>query len=189
MTKISQQEITGMLMAWSNGDREALDKLTPLIYDELRRLAHRFMRRERRDHTLQSTALTHEAYMRLIDQRDVSWQNRAHFLAVAAKMMRRIMVDYARSRRYCKRQGETRKVTLGEAALVSKDRAGELIAVDDALESLAAIDSRKSRVVELRFFGGLTIEETAEVLQITHATVEREWSTARAWLYREIAKP
>jgi RNA polymerase sigma factor (TIGR02999 family) len=188
MGRESPEEVTQMLLDWSNGDKEALDKLVPLVYDELRRLAHRFMSREREGHTLQTTALVNEAYLKLIDQRNVSWQNRAHFFAVSAKLMRRILVDYARSRRYAKREGETRKVTLEEAAIVSKERGADLIAVDDALISLEAVDLRKCQVVELRFFGGLTIDETAEVMQTSHATIERDWTTARAWLYREISR-
>lgn len=177
-----------MLLDWSNGNKDALDKLVPLVYDELRRLARNYMRRERRDHTLQTTALVNEAYLRLINQRSVKWQNRAHFFAVAAKLMRRILVDYARSRQYAKREGETRKVALEEAAVVSRDRGADLIAVDDALISLEAVDPRKCQVVELRFFGGLTIDETAEVMQTSHATIERDWTSARAWLYREISR-
>jgi RNA polymerase sigma factor (TIGR02999 family) len=165
-----------------------LNKLGPLVHDELRRLAHQHLRRERQGHTLQTTALVNEVYLRLIDQTRATWKNRAHFFAVCAELMRRILVDYARRRRYAKRAGEERKVTLEEAAEVSKARATELIALDDALMSLAAIDPRQSEIVELRFFGGLTIEETAEVLHVSHATVEREWNTARAWLYREISR-
>ena len=186
MTKPSSQEITQMLLDWSQGDRAALDKLMPLVYDELRRLAHQQMRRERAGHTLQTTALVNEVYFRLIDQNRVSWKNRAHFFSICAKLMRRILVDYARGRRHAKREGEAHKVSLEEAAVVSKGRAAELIAVHEALESLAALDPRKSQIVELRFFGGLTIEETAEVLQASHATVEREWNTARAWLYKAV---
>jgi RNA polymerase sigma-70 factor, ECF subfamily len=188
MTDRSSQNITRLLLDWRAGDQAALDQLAPLVYDELRRLAHRRLRHERPGHTLQTTALVNEAYLRLIDQREVSWQNRAHFFAVAARLMRRILVDYARSRHYAKRAGEEHKVALEEAAEVSDERGAELIAVDEALQSLAAFDERKSRVVELRFFGGLTIDETAEVLQVSHATIEREWTTARAWLYRELSK-
>jgi RNA polymerase sigma factor (TIGR02999 family) len=188
MTAPSPQEVTQLLLDWSQGDQAALDKLMPLVYGELRRMAHLRMRNERPGHTLQTTALVHEAYLRLIDQRHADWRNRAHFFAIAAQLMRRILVDYARARRYAKREGEQRKVELEEAAVCSTERGAELIAVDDALQSLAAIDERKSRIVELRFFGGLTIEETAEALQISHATVEREWDAARTWLYREISK-
>jgi RNA polymerase sigma factor (TIGR02999 family) len=182
----SPKEVTELLIGWSNGDQAALDKLLPLVHDELRRLAHQYMRRERRDHTLQTTALVNEVYLRLVDQKNASWQNRVQFFAVCAELMRRILVDYARRRQYAKREGEERKVSLEEAALVSKERATELIALDDALIGLEAIDARKSRIVELRYFGGMTIEETAEVLHISHATVEREWNTARAWLYRQL---
>lgn len=188
MADHSSQDITRLLLDWRDGDQAALEQLAPLVYDELRRLAHRRLRHERPGHTLQTTALVNEAYLRLIDQREVSWQNRAHFFAVAARLMRRILVDYARSRHYAKRAGEERKVALEEAAEVSDERGAELIAIDEALESLAAFDERKSQVVELRFFGGLTIDETAEVLQVSHATIEREWTTARAWLYRELSK-
>jgi RNA polymerase sigma-70 factor (ECF subfamily) len=188
VTKPSPQEVTQLLIDWNNGNKAALDQLVPLVHDELRRLAHLYMRRERADHTLQTTALVNEVYLRLIDQKMASWQNRAQFFGVCAQLMRRILVDYARRRQYAKRQGEERKVPLEEAAVVSQDRAAELVALDDALMSLEAIDPRKSRIVELRFFGGLTIEETAEVLKVSHATVEREWNMARAWLYRELNK-
>jgi RNA polymerase sigma-70 factor, ECF subfamily len=188
MDKYLPEQMTHLLVDWSNGDTAALDKLMPVVHDELRRLAHRYMNRERKGHTLQTTALVNEVYLKLIDQRNVNWQNRAHFFAVAAKLMRRILVDYARSRQYAKREGEQHKVELEEAAQVSKARSADLITVDDALMSLEMIDARKAKVVELRFFGGLTIEETAEVLQTSHATIERDWTTARAWLYREISK-
>jgi RNA polymerase sigma factor (TIGR02999 family) len=184
--KPSPDEVSRLLLNWSKGDRTALDKLVPLVYDELRRLARHFMRREREGHTLQTTALVNEAYMRLIDQRSVSWQNRAHFFAIAAQLMRRILVDHARSRRYAKRGGEARQVSLDEVAIVSRERGAELVAVDDALTDLAAHDPRKSQIVELRFFGGLNIEETAEVLGISPTTVQREWRSARAWLYQAI---
>jgi RNA polymerase sigma-70 factor, ECF subfamily len=188
MDNLIPNHMTRLLLDWSNGDAAALDQLMPVVHDELRRLAHRYMNRERKGHTLQTTALVNEVYLKLIDQRNVSWQNRAHFFAVAAKLMRRILVDYARSRQYAKREGEQHKVELEEAVQVSKERSAELIAVDDALMSLEMIDARKAKVVELRFFGGLTIEETAEVLQTSHATIERDWTTARAGLYREISR-
>ena len=188
MGNLLPEQMTRLLVAWSDGDKSALDKLMPVVHAELKRMAHRYMSRERKGHTLQTTALVNEVYMKLIDQRQVSWQNRAHFFAVAAKLMRRILVDYARSRQYAKREGERHKVELEEAAQVSKERGAELIAVDDALLSLEMLDARKAKVVELRFFGGLTIEETAEVLQTSHATIERDWTTARAWLYREISR-
>jgi RNA polymerase sigma factor (TIGR02999 family) len=178
--------VTQLLVDWGSGDQAALDKLTPLVYDELHRLAHHYMRRERPDHTLQTTALVNEVYLRLIDQKKASWQNRAQFFAVCAELMRRILVDYARRRHYAKREGEERKVSLEEAAVVSKGRAAELIALDDALMSLESLDPTKSRIVELRFFGGLTSEETAEVIGMSLRTVEREWRKAKAWLYREL---
>jgi RNA polymerase sigma-70 factor, ECF subfamily len=184
--KPSTNEVTGLLLDWSNGDRAALDKLVPLVHDELHRLAHHYMRQERAGHTLQTTALVNEAYMRLIDQRSVRWQSRAHFFAIAAQLMRRILVDYARSRRYAKRGGEARQVTFDESVLVSPQKGAELIAVDDALTDLAARDSRKSQIVELRFFGGLNIEETAEVMGLSASTVQREWRSAKAWLYEAI---
>jgi RNA polymerase sigma factor (TIGR02999 family) len=180
-------EITGLLRAWSEGDDQALGKLTPLLYEELHRMAHRYMRRERSNHTLQATALINEAYVRLIDWKGVRWQNRAHFFGVAAGLMRRILVDFARSRNYAKRGGGGQlTVSLDEAAAVSRQRAREIVALDDALRSLAAIDPRKSRIVELRFFGGLTLEETAEVMSVSSRTVLREWDLAKAWLNREL---
>jgi RNA polymerase sigma factor (TIGR02999 family) len=184
--KPSPSEVSRLLLNWSQGDRAALDKLVPLVHDELRRLARHFMRREREGHTLQTTALVNEAYVRLIDQRSVRWQNRAHFFAIAAQLMRRILVDHARSRRYAKRGGDARQVSFDEAAIVSPERGAELVAVDDALTDLAARDPRKSQIVELRFFGGLNIEETAEVLGISPTTVQREWRSAKAWLYQAI---
>jgi RNA polymerase sigma factor (TIGR02999 family) len=187
MTKPSPHEVTQLLQAWSDGNQEALDKLVPLVYEELHRLARHYMRDERPGHTLQTTGLVNEAYMRLVDWKNVRWQNRAHFFGVAAQMMRRILVDFARARQYAKRGGEARQVSLAEAAVVSAERGEDLIALDDALENLTAIDARKGRIVELRFFGGLSVEETAEVLKISPRTVMREWSLAQAWLYRELA--
>jgi len=184
----SPGEVTQWLIAWSQGDRTALDKLMPLVYDELHRLAHHYMSRERPGHTLQTTALVNEVYLRLVDQRNVTWQNRAQFFAVCAQLMRRILVDYARRRHYAKREGEARKVSLEEAAMVSAERGADLIAVDDALKSLAAFDPRKSQIVELRFFGGLSTEEVAEVIGVSPRTVEREWRKAKAWLHREMTK-
>jgi RNA polymerase sigma-70 factor, ECF subfamily len=179
--------ITQLLRDWSDGDEQALEKLTPLLYEELHRMAHGYMRRERSDHTLQTTALINEAYVRLIDWKSVRWQNRAQFFAVAARLMRRILVDFARSRNYAKRGGRERQmVSLDEASPVSPDRAGAILALDDALQSLSALDARKSQIVELRFFGGLTIEETAEVLSVSSRTVLREWDMAKAWLSREL---
>jgi len=182
----SPQEVTELLIAWSDGDNGAYEKLMPLVYEELRRLAHRYMRREREGHTLQTSALVNEAYLRLIDQKNVHWQNRSHFFAIAAQIMRRILVDYARSRRYGKRGGGAVQVSLEERLIVSANRSAEVVALDDALKSLAKIDERKSQVVELRFFGGLSIEETAEVLGVSAATVMRDWTLAKAWLLREI---
>jgi RNA polymerase sigma factor (TIGR02999 family) len=187
MNTFTPEQVTQLLVDWGNGDRTALDRLIPLVYDELRRLARYYMRRERNGVTLQTTALVNEAYMRLVDQRDVRWQNRAHFFAIAAQLMRRILVDQARKRTNRKRGGDVRKVSLDEAAMVSQTRAADLIALDEALVALEAMDERKSKVVELRFFGGLNIEETAEVMAISPATVQREWSMAKAWLYREIS--
>jgi RNA polymerase sigma factor (TIGR02999 family) len=180
--------MTQLLVAWSNGDEAALDELAPLVYDELRRMARRQMNREREGHTLQTTALVNEAYLRLVDQRDVRWQNRAHFFAIAARMMRRILIDHARSLRYEKRGGGAHKVSLEEAAELSGARAAELVALDEALNALAELDARKSRVVELRFFGGLSVEETAEVLSVSPETVTRDWRRAKAWLHREMQK-
>jgi RNA polymerase sigma-70 factor (ECF subfamily) len=182
----SPNEVTQLLIAWGNGDRAARDELMPLVYEELRRLAHRYMDRERPDHTLQTSALVNEAYIRLIDQKDVQWQNRAHFFGIAAQMMRRILVDYARKRGFAKRGGEARAVSLEEAMIVSDERAATVVALDDALKSLAELDPRKSQIVELRFFGGMSIEETAEVLAISTGTVTRDFTLAKAWLRREM---
>src|SRR5262245_55985115 len=183
----SNDEITQLLRAWSEGSDQALSKLTPLVYKELHRMAHRYMRQERSNHTLQTTALINEAYLRLIDWKNVRWQNRAHFFGMAATLMRRILVDFARSRNYAKRGGVGRLiVALDEAAAVSRDRAREILALDEALQSLAVIDPRKSQIVELRFFGGLSLDETAEVLSVSSRTVLREWDLAKAWLNREL---
>ena len=187
MRNNSTRNVTEFLLAWSGGDEAALEQLSALVYDELRRIAHLRLRQERPGHTLQTTALVNEAYLRLVDQQQVNWQNRAHFFAVASQMMRRILVDYARSRQTAKREGEAYKVSIDESIDIAAARSNELIMIDDALKSLAKLDERKCRIVELRFFGGLTIEETAEVLKISHATVEREWQSAKAWLYREIS--
>ena len=186
--KPSPNEVTRLLLAWSNGDRAALDELIPLVYDELRRLAHHYMRQEREGHTLQTTALVNEAYVRLIDQNSVHWQDRAHFFAIAAQMMRRILVDYARSRRYAKRGGDARQVSFNESAIVSPQKGAEMVAIDEALTDLATRDMRKSKIVELRFFGGLNIQETAEVMGISPTTVQREWRSAKAWLYQAITQ-
>jgi RNA polymerase sigma factor (TIGR02999 family) len=178
-------QVTDLLVAWSEGDKQAYDRLVPLVYDELHRLAHRYMSGERAGHTLQTTALVDEAYLRLVNQK-VRWQNRSHFFGIAAEVMRRILVDYARQGRYAKRGGGAQKVELDEAMLMARERSSELIALDDALKRLAEFDERKSRVVELRFFGGLTVDETAKVLGVSPNTVDRDWSTARAWLYKEV---
>jgi len=188
MNAFTTEQVTQLLIDWSNGDKAAVDKLIPLVYDELRRLARYYMRRERAGATLQTTALVNEAYMRLVDQKNVQWQNRAHFFAIAAQLMRRILIDRARKRYNSKRGGDVRKVSLDQAAIVSTGRSSDLVALDEALTDLEAIDQRKSKVVELRFFGGLNIEETAEVMSISPATVQREWSMAKAWLYREISQ-
>jgi RNA polymerase sigma factor (TIGR02999 family) len=188
MAAASPQDITQLLKAWSNGEQAALDQLIPLVYHELHRLAHRYMGRERGAHTLQSTALVHEAYERLIHLKETSWQNRAHFFAVSAQLMRRILVDYARSGRYNKRGGEWRQIPLNEAVAVFLDRRTDIVALDDALHALAAIDPRKGRVVEMRFFGGLGVKETAEVLNVSVETVMRDWRLAKVWLLRELGQ-
>ncbi|MEE8278523.1 MAG: sigma-70 family RNA polymerase sigma factor [Thermoanaerobaculia bacterium] len=177
-------EVTQLLVDWSNGDREAEAKLMPVVYDELRKLAARYLKHERSDHTLQTTALVHEAYLRLVDQRRVEWRNSLHFYALAASMMRRILVDHARSHRYAKRGGGARKLSLDEVSELSSERAQHLVAVDDALSSLAEIDPELSKIVELRFFGGLENSEVAELLGVSVPTVVRRWRTAKAWLYR-----
>jgi RNA polymerase sigma factor (TIGR02999 family) len=178
-------DVSNLLRAWSGGDQNALEMLTPVVYDELRRLARRYKRRERPGHSLQTTALVNEAYMRLVDYKRMQWQNRAHFFAVSAQLMRRILVDHAR-RHNLKRGGDAQQVSLEEAAAVSGGRTTDLVALDDALIALARFDRRKVQVVEMRFFGGLSVEETAEVLKVSPITVMRDWSTAKAWLYREL---
>ena len=183
----SQQEVTVLLADWRGGDEGALAKLIPLVQPELHRLAHHYMSRERAGHTLQTTALLDEAYLLLVDHTKRNWQNRTHFVAAAAQLMRRIMVDHARERHALKRGGGPLKVTLDEAAAVTETRSEELLALDDALERLAAQDPRKSQIVELRYFGGLTVEETAEFLKLSQRTVEREWNMAKAWLYRALS--
>lgn len=175
-----------MLLAWNRGEDAALDALLPLVYDELRRLALRYMRRERDAHTLQATALVNEAYLRLIEIRRVQWQNRAHFFAMAARLMRRILVDAARARGYQKRGGGAPALSLDEALIVPVEPEQDLVALDDALTALAAIDRRKSQVVEMRFFGGLNIDETAEALHVSRDTVKRDWKMAKLWLLREL---
>jgi len=188
MTPSSPQAITEMLVAWSHGDEAALAQLTPLVYQELHRLAHRYLAGERAGHVLQTTALVNEAYLRLVDWKAVEWQNRAHFFGVAAQLMRRILVDFARQRNYQKRGGAARQVSLEEAAMVAPDRSADFVALDDVLNALAELDRRQSLVVELRFFGGLSLEETAEVLRVSVGTVRRDWSLAQAWLYRELSR-
>jgi RNA polymerase sigma factor (TIGR02999 family) len=187
MTAPSPQSVTQLLKAWGNGEQQALDQLISLVYAELHRLAHRYMRRERSGHTLQPTALVHEVYERLVDLQNVSWQNRAHFFGVSAQLMRRILVDYARSRRYTKREGQWHQVPLNEAVALFPDRKTDIVALDDALRALADIDPRKSRVVEMRFFGGLSIKEVAEVLNISEESVQRDWRLAKVWLLRELS--
>jgi RNA polymerase sigma factor (TIGR02999 family) len=182
-------EVTQLLVDWQNGSVEALDRLMPLVYTELRAIANRYLSRERNDHTLQSTSLVHEAYFRLIDQRQVQWQNRAHFLGIAAQMMRRILVDHARHEHRLKRGGPLPSLSLDAAvAVATPAREIDLLALDEALDRLAAIDAQQSRLVELRFFSGLTIEEAAVALGISTGTVKREWSTAKAWLFREMSR-
>ena len=178
-------DVSAILRAWSDGDQRALDRLTPIVYDELRRLARRYMRQERPGHSLQTSALVNEAYMRLVDYKRMQWQNRAHFFAVSAQLMRRILVDHAR-RRNLKRGGGLPHVSLEDAAVVGSETAADLVALDDAMNGLAQLDPRKVQVVEMRFFGGLSVEETAAVLKVSPVTVMRDWSSAKAWLYREL---
>jgi RNA polymerase sigma-70 factor (ECF subfamily) len=180
-------EITELLAEWSDGNQAALDKLYPLVYDELHRLAKRHMRRERKGHTLQTTALINEAYVRLVDQKQVHWENRAHFFAISARIMRRILIDHARRYAYAKRGGGAQKVSLEEAAPLANGPAREMLLLDEALKSLAKLDQRRSEVVELRYFGGLSNEEISEVLKISPNTVTRDWNMARAWLYKELS--
>ena len=183
MNKPGSHELTELLEAWSDGEQDALDKLAPLVHAELYRLAKRYMSRERSNHLLQTSALINEAYVRLIDWKTVRWQNRAHFFGVAAQMMRRILVDFARQRP----RAEVLPVSLEDAMSISTNKAPDLLALDDALKSLSAIDERKSKIVELRFFGGMSVDETAEVMKIAPITVMREWNKAKAWLYRELS--
>ncbi len=179
-------DVTLLLSALTRGDEGAASKLIPAVYDELRRLAGSYMRRERVDHTLQATALVHEAYLKLVEQRSVNWQSRAHFFGVAAQLMRRILIDHARGHSRQKRGGDEQKVSLDEALIFSEQQADELLAVDDSLNQLAKIDPRQAKVVEMRFFGGLSIEEAAEVLGVSPKTVKRDWSVAKAWLYADL---
>ena len=185
--KTSSEDITQLLRAWNAGDESALEKVTPLVYRELYRLAGHYMGGEREGHTLQATALVNEAYLRLIEWKNVQWQNRAHFFGVCAQLMRRILVDYARSRRYAKRGGGIAAVSLEDVAPAAEDRFGALMEIDLALQRLSVIDARLTQVVELRYFGGLSVEETAEVLKVSPITVIRQWNFARAWLLRELA--
>jgi RNA polymerase sigma-70 factor (ECF subfamily) len=183
----SGNEATQLLRAWGAGDREALDRLTPIIYDKLRRLARRYLGRERPGHTLQATALVNEAYLRLVDYKHMQWQDRSHFFAVSAQLMRRILVEHAR-RHNLKRGGDVQHVALEESAVVGGGRPADVLALDDALNQLARMDARKARVVEMRFFGGLSVEEIAKVLKVAPITVMRDWNSAKAWLYRELAQ-
>jgi len=185
MKTLTSDNLTALLVEWREGDEAALNRLMPLVYDQLRRIAHRYVQRERDGHTLQTSALINEAYLRLADQ-EVAWQNRSHFFAVTARVMRHILIDHARRRRYAKHGGEARQVPIEEASAMSLERAAELIALEEALDELAKLDQRKSRVVELRYFGGLSLEETAEVLDISLMTVRRDWRAAKAWLYRQL---
>jgi RNA polymerase sigma-70 factor (ECF subfamily) len=183
MTGLPSQ-VTNLLIKWGDGDKAALDQLIPLVHSELRRIARRYMGRQSPGHTLETSALINEAYLRLVDQQRVEWKDRAHFFAASAQIMRNILIDHARKYRYAKRGAGARKVELDEAAALPEQRAAEFVALDDALNELANVDPRKSQIVELRFFGGLNIDETAEVMKISPATVQREWRAARAWLQR-----
>ena len=184
----NQHEITQLLAEWSDGNQSALDELYPLVYDELHRLARRYMSREKQGHTLQTTALINEAYVRLVDQRNVHWANRSHFFAISAQIMRRILIDHARRHAYAKRGGGAQQVSLDEAATVTRAAGAELIRLDEALKSLAEMDPRRSQVVELRYFGGLNNEEIAGVLNISENTVTRDWNMARAWLHQQLSE-
>jgi len=188
MVTLSQKDITGLLLDWGSGDRAAFDKLVPLVYKELRQMAHQYMRRERAGNTLQTSALINEAYIKLVDYNRMRWQDRAHFFAVAAQAMRRILVEHARGRGRLKRGGAAQRLSLDEATGLAAERAASIIALDDALIDLSAIAPRKAQVVELRYFGGLNIDETAEVLGVSSPTVQREWRAAKAWLYRTISE-
>ncbi len=188
MSISSPQDVTGLLQDWRNGDKAALEKLTPLVYDELRRLANRYLRSERKDHTLQGTALVHEAYMKMVGYTDLEWQSRAHFFGVAARIMRQILIDHARKHKAGRRGGGKQNLNLEEVAIFSAERASSLVALDDALESLAAFDPLKGRIIELRYFGGLSIEEIGEVEAVSASTVKRHMRMAEAWLHREINK-
>lgn len=184
----SSQSITQLLIEWRDGDQTALDRLIPIVHQELRRLAHHYLKRERPEHTLQTTALVNEAYLKLVDHKDMHWQNRAHFFAVAAQAMRRILVDHARSRDAIKRGRGVAVITLDEAAAIADTQAADLLALNDALDQLALMDARKSRIVELRYFGGMTLEETAEVVGLSPTTVNREWKSAKTWLLKTMSQ-
>lgn len=186
MARTPQHQITELLAEWSEGNQSALDELYPLVYEELHRLARRYMSRERKGHTLQTTALINEAYVRLVDQRNVRWANRSHFFAISAQIMRRILIDHARRHAYAKRGGGAKQVSLEEAAIVAPDQALELVRLDEALKTLAKMDERRCHVVELRYFGGLSNEEIAGVLKVSENTVTRDWNLARAWLYQQL---
>ncbi len=186
MRRSPPQELSSLLRAWSGGDQAALDKLIPMVYDELHRLAHRYMARERAGHTLQTTALVNEAYLRLLDADQIHWKDRAHFFAISAKLMRRILVDFARTRSYQKRGGNVTKVTFDETCVIGCSTNEDLVKLDDALKALAEFDQRKANVVELRFFGGLSVEETAQLLKVAPITVMRDWNMAKLWLLREL---
>ena len=186
--EVSSENLTQLLMDWSKGDAQALEKIIPLVYRDLHRLAERYLRFESPSHTLQSTALVHEAYLRLIDQRNTRWQNRAHFFGISAQLIRRILVDHARARKAGKRGGDAAKIQIDESVAAPEQQNLDLVVLDDCLKALAAIDPQQARVVELRYFAGLTVEETAEVMHVSPTTVKREWRLARAWLHREISK-
>ena len=187
MTQKPQHEITQLLAEWSDGNQSALDELYPLVYEELHRLARRYMSRERKGHTLQTTALINEAYVRLVDQKNVRWANRSHFFAISAQIMRRILIDHARRHAYAKRGGGAQQVSLDEVAMVARDASAELVRLDEALQILAKMDPRRCHVVELRYFGGLSNEEIAGVLKVSENTVTRDWNLARAWLYQQLS--
>ena len=186
MHGVSPSEVTQLLRAWADGDSDALDKLIPLVYQELHRLAARYMRKERPDHTLQTSALVNEAYLKLVDQKRVQWQNRAHFFGVAAQLMRRILVDHARVRASLKRGAATTKLSLDDVRVIAIDDAHEFLVLDNALKSLSEVDARKSRIVEMKIFGGLNMKEIAEIEKVSSDTIEREWRKAKVWLYREM---
>ena len=186
MDAVEVHNLTDLLVDWRRGDQSALAKLTPLVYDELRRMAHRYVQRERSGHTLQTTALVHEVYLRLAGDQQIEWRDRAHFFAVSAQVMRHILIDHARRRRYAKRGGDAPHVSLTDANAMTQERAKELVSLDEALDELAKLDQRKAKVVELRYFGGLSLEETAEVIEISVMTVRRDWRAAKAWLFRRM---